>query len=219
MKQVDGALMTQVAHLRSLTRLDLSFSNVDDTTVRSLSQIKTLRDLDLSHTNVTSGGLATIGVQERLESLAVLGLSMDAQAFRAMGSDRLRFLWIDGRGVDERIAAQIARFKNLELLSAIGTHLDDSGIALIASNYPRLRDLSLSGSRITDQSLETLARLRSLNRLDLSRTRISDAAVPYLLKMSELRLVDLSYTRMTVEAVKPLKTQRPLISIRYDGGG
>ena len=64
----------------------------------------------------------------------------------------------------------------------------------------------LNGTQITNESLVTIAELKTLERLYLGDTPIDDAAVPTLKQMEQLQLLFLSGTQITAGAVAELQT-------------
>jgi hypothetical protein len=83
-------------------------------------------------------------------------------------------------------------------------------------SLPRLKELALSGNRITDRGMAQIAQLRHLSELDLVATRVSDAGLIHLRGMTSLQVVNLGATRVTAEGVARLREARPDLKISME---
>lgn len=61
---------------------------------------------------------------------------------------------------------------------------------------PRLRELDLGGTHVTDAGLEHLKGLRQLQWLAPRGTEVTDAGLEHLKGLRQLRTLDLSFTRV-----------------------
>ncbi len=77
---------------------------------------------------------------------------------------------------------------------------------------PRLVELSLSDTKVTDDGLVHLRPLEDLTRLDLSQNNIQGRGLDNLSRMSRLAQLNLSHTAITDQAVARL---RPLTKLRW----
>jgi uncharacterized protein (TIGR03067 family) len=80
---------------------------------------------------------------------------------------------------------------------------------ILLANAPRIRELHLEATPITDAGLEYLAQLKNLRRLHLEVTKIGDVGLKRLEEMPELREIDLSLTRATARGIASLKKALP----------
>ena len=68
----------------------------------------------------------------------------------------------------------------------------------------------LSLAEATDETLNALAPLDSLQSLDISQTSVSDAAIPAIARQVNLELLDCNETAITDDGLKQLQQLRPL---------
>ena len=89
----------------------------------------------------------------------------------------------------------------------------DSELAVIRPLAPQTVWLNLSGTRITDTGLSTVAQFHNLTRLHLNRTRVSDRGLPQLAGLRHLEYLNLYGTGVTdagLESLAALKRLRAL---------
>ncbi len=103
------------------------------------------------------------------------------------------------------IAAQVAGgIPTLRVLGLSGTRIDDKGVASLAG-LQNLEELRLADTAITDASLETIGQLASLQRLDLERTAVTDAGLASLSGLTELKSIWLSGSQITAAGLQTLR--------------
>jgi hypothetical protein len=81
-----------------------------------------------------------------------------------------------------------------------------------------LKHLDVSGTAITDRTLELLRHLTALESLSLAGTRITDEGAAHLTHCKELRRVDLSWTRTGDGALRALAEKRELRELATGDG-
>ena len=77
------------------------------------------------------------------------------------------------------------------------------------AQLPDLRQLTLSGTQITDEGLATLVNLKNLNALDISNTAITDQGLAALGGLSSLNSVSLTGTQVSQAGVDKLQQLLP----------
>ncbi len=82
-----------------------------------------------------------------------------------------------------------------------------------------LRHVNLSGSGITDRSLDLLAKLPMLKHLDVSRTRVTDLGVEHLLQSKTLSELNLRLCPITNRSIEILACIPTLTTLRLAGTG
>ena len=83
--------------------------------------------------------------------------------------------------------------------------VDDEGLAYFLSLQPtQLSELSLTGTQITDNGIDSLSQLTDLIKLSLSGTRVSDKGIKSLGQLKSLRMLNLFDTDLTDEGIKNL---------------
>jgi hypothetical protein len=109
--------------------------------------------------------------------------------------------------------------KRLEDLSLFGSRVTDEGLAAGVSGLAgmsNLRSLSFGSTSIGDPALATLARLRAPLVLGLDNTRVTDAGLARMKAMPNLAGVDLTSTRVTDVGLGHLTAVRSLQWLRLD---
>lgn len=87
---------------------------------------------------------------------------------------------------------------------------NDNDVALLAKLGPNILLLKLDRSRITDQSLPTLAKLGSLRQLSLRKTAVTDAGLVQLKDIPGLTSLNLSETGVTDQGIVTLSSFKKL---------
>jgi len=93
-------------------------------------------------------------------------------------------------------------------LNVEGTRVSDNSIPSIAS-MNRLEELDLSTCNISDTGLESLRSHRSLRKLWLTGTSVSDSLIDLLASLPRLEEVDLTGTRFTDDGRQELARRIP----------
>lgn len=145
---------------------------------------------------------ATEGAVVRRSATSIVELDLRALAsddgrslveeFRwTRGLPGLQTLSAAGPGVTDEAVAQLADHPSLSVLKFEGSRsLSNAGVA-VAKDLPRLTDISLEDSQITDESLKLLAQSDTIRRIRAPRTNLSDRGVRYLADAPQLELLDL----------------------------
>ncbi|PWT98206.1 MAG: hypothetical protein C5B53_07050 [Candidatus Melainabacteria bacterium] len=132
-----------------LHALDLSHSQVSDTSLSHLAGLTGLKVLELTSTCIGDEGLKAIMGLDNLQSLGM--------SYSRVTSVGLKFL---------------KDLKNLREIWLSGTAVDDSGLENFGE-MSLLVQLGLSSTKVTDSGLRHLAQLHNLLRVYLFNTRVS----------------------------------------------
>jgi uncharacterized membrane protein len=104
----------------------------------------------------------------------------DALAALLSTGDEIVELNLQDAGVDDAIAADLAKLAAVARLRLSRNEITDRGVALLAG-LPRLERLNLYGNGgVTDASVDVLAGVESLRRLDIWQTGITDDGIARL---------------------------------------
>ena len=88
--------------------------------------------------------------------------------------------------------------------------VDDRRFGELAKLAPRITQLDLSRTKISDKSLAVVARMTNLTRLDLNRTAVTDRGLAQLRKSAHLHTLNLFGTSITDDGLEQLAGIRSL---------
>ena len=228
-----GAAVELPSFGQSITKLDLSNSDVDDNTMLLLAKLGNLEELNLSNTQVTKFGLS------RLKPL--LHLSLIELNTRQVTDDNIQALkdinlldkisavgWkrIDGTVVrtgplteveslslayckltDQGLKA-FSSFENVIWINLRDTRISDKGLDSL-SHLTQLKTLFVGGTQITDLGVKKIAEHKKLETLSLRGLQISDTALSDLGSLPNLRHLNLGETNVSSQAIAKLQRVLP----------
>ncbi|MDA8745601.1 DUF1570 domain-containing protein [Rubripirellula amarantea] len=175
-----------------------SFLSVDDDhLIRNPSQ-RSLRQICFAGCEITSSGLRTL---ERLDHLQWLDLSrskIDSAAVMRLAPRpaELEQLSLEATQIDDAVASWLTKLNNLHELDLSWTRIGDETVRAINDDAP-IETLWLTGSKVTDDSIEKIAKMKRLESVDVQRTSVSHQG---LTRLKELR------PRL---AINPLELREP----------
>ena len=118
---------------------------------------------------------------------------------------------------DADIQAMMIRYgTDIEFLNLTGTEISDETIQLL-KQLPRLTGLTLTRTRISETGFKHMANLGSLECLTLTRTRIADDSLGHLSGLSNLKELRMQYTSVTDAGLEPLGQLQQLQFIACHG--
>jgi internalin A len=146
-----------VAGFRHLEVLQVSKTAVSDETVREIARLTQLRELDLRHTRITDRSPKYL---EMIDRLLILDLSDTAITDRGLKDicqpDRLPKLIDDSQPVSSRTAVSpLQSSRGLRVLGLSGTQITDNSIDVLLA-IPTLREISIGRTRLSDEGLSRL---------------------------------------------------------------
>jgi len=78
--------------------------------------------------------------------------------------------------------------------------------------FPKIKRLTLDGTKITDAGTTNLEKLKKLQELDLQNTRITDHCFQYLIGLP-LKELDVRGTSVTSNGIAYMKKNNPSVDI------
>lgn len=174
--------------------------------LRELCKIETLHELECGSSKITDAGMPEIGNLTNLRILSLHSTKITGKGLTVIPKlVHLEELSCNPK-VDVRDAAEaIIQLPNLMKLNVDAGKFTDEDIQLLCK-LKSLEELHFSGqhSEITDEALRDVAQLRSLRSLSCSTTSVGDKACEYLAKCSELRNLSIGDTCITDRGVERL---------------
>jgi len=188
------------------------------------------------HTKITDAGLEHIGKCTQLQSLNIHGATVSADGLRGLFQrcPRIRYLAlsesavkvggleaatalsfletvrITGMDLDDKIAAQLSRLRNLREIIGI-FHIGNEGVEQL-SNLTHLKSLWFSGNA-DDRCMSALAKLRALKELAIENTQITDGGLSLLRGLSLLESVTINGSSFTSRCLETASTWPKLKSL------
>ncbi len=220
--EVTDEAMQHLNGLRRIEKILLNDTAITDAGLEPIGQLATLRDLDLRGCPVSNAGMAHLKGLKKLKALRLSGKSgattVDDEGFGHISAlNGLKVLAADFLFGDMVAAiSQLDGVSNLEELYLAGTTFDDEAAALL-TRFPKLRQLRVSQSQLSDQGLEHLAKLKSLTVLDLSEnSQIFDGGLQHLSGMRQLKSLNLWRVNITDLGIEHLAGLTNLESLNLD---
>lgn len=113
---------------------------------------------------------------------------------------------------DEQMALLAGLESSLIILDLSGSDITDASMQTIAT-FTHLRRLRLGETGVTDDGLAHLATLSELESLDLHMTGVTDACIPTLESLGQLRALYLWETGVSKTGAAQLRASRPWLEI------
>jgi internalin A len=205
--------MPYLAALTGLKSLDLSHTMIGDVGLESLPALSELEELNLGGTRITGTNLNFLKLLPKLRKLSFNGIQR-----RNAGACWTPLI----TDLDLNTISLLSRLEDLNLGVGVslgktgvpvgagncrvtgGIQLTDLGVAKLAK-LTRLRQLDISGAKITPAGLSALTKLPDLERLSLWNCKaLDDSIAPVLAVLRKLHNLDLSYTSVSDETLKTL---------------
>lgn len=163
-----GNSLRTISKMRSLGRLDLHGSFLNDEKLSQIKDMVWLQNLDISGTAVTSSGIHHLSNINNLRCLKAGKLSIgDSAIDPLLNLQRLYELDLNTTRITDKGVVKLAGIKSLQRLNLAATRIGDQAVAALAT-LPNLRKLDLEGTDMTDTGLEKLKACKTLNELRLS---------------------------------------------------
>jgi len=187
----DNALLAQIAVLKELRALDLSYANIDDDGVRRIAHLP-LRELWLQGTHITDASAAAISQMKTLD-----------------------FLQLNATPLTDQFLEHLETLPALDKLGLRGTKVTGAGLRFL-SRHPALREVDVYWTSVDDAGVQSLADCQALTFVGLSMTKITNKAFESLEKLPNLTGVDLTANRpITKDAVAEFQKSHPQCKIEW----
>jgi hypothetical protein len=209
-----------VAHLKNLPELRLVHLNqcsVSDAGCAFLKQLKKLKEFGCYGTPIGQAGLSFIAKPDQITKLNLRGSAITDEELIAVLQKfiLLTSLELSETGITDKSVPAIARLPDLVDVNFWLTKITDSGVAQLVDKP--LKRLNLDNiPTITNASIESAAKIKTLEFLHLGKTGITDAGLEPLKSLPNLTELHISHTAVTPAAAAELKAAMPKVKIVYD---
>ncbi|XVE64696.1 hypothetical protein DITRI_Ditri07aG0121900 [Diplodiscus trichospermus] len=173
----------------------LSFLNLAWTNVTSFPNLSCLECINISNCTIDSV-LEGDGDKAPLVKLTFAGATFmnEAEVFSYIETSFLSLLDVSDSSLNH--FCFLADMKMLEHLNLSSSFMGDDSVDLIVRIGANLKNLNLSGTRVSSARIAILAgHVPKLEVLYLSHTSIDDVALSYISLMPSLKVIDLSNTK------------------------
>jgi len=199
--QLPGDSWVFLGKLMQLEVLVLSGVNIADNELRHLEELTNLSIIRLKDTKITGSGFKRLHALKNIKSVDFISSILDEAALHCLcGIESIVDLSIDSRGDDKyqvfnRGLQGIGNLKSLKYLSLRSKHMNDAGVAHLAT-LPQLTRLDISSfAIITDQALESIGHIKTLKNINLKfKAEFTDDGLMFLQELHELKSLSLGYS-------------------------
>jgi hypothetical protein len=165
---------------------------------------KSLEELSVGGLRITPRGMDVLQSLPRLQRLE-LGVTYSFGTATSRNRDE-----IPAAQIDDDTFRLLVRCRSLEEVWLRGMNVSDSTVAYL-SDLPRLRVINLTGTQVTDVTLQWLARKATVEKIVLTEM------VPRL-SMVDSIAANQTETRITARAVEEFRRLRPDVLVVYRNG-
>ena len=191
------ALLSRMTEPGTEFHVQLAGSGVTDEHLSALTHWGRLSSLMLYHTGITARGYRHIAKLNHLTNLMVHpAQSLDSGAIAQFNTlQSLESVELTLTAPADPGLAEIGKLEQLTSLDARAAALADADLLYLFGR--RIIHLSLSGSKVTDAGMATIAQFKDLEYLGLAQTAITDAGLAHLSGLEKLSYLDLTGTAVT----------------------
>jgi len=123
-----------------------------------------------------------------------------------------------GSWINDAEMVQLAAMPDLERLDLSHTRITDEGLMRLKP-ASKIRELNLYYAEwITDQGMSAISGWKHLKRLNVRGTRVSDGTLEIVAKMTDLEALDIAHTQVTDNGLEHLITLVQLKELAVGGG-
>ncbi len=200
--------LADMPNLRGVESIGLSSELVTDDGMSCLTRLPNLKQLDIQQCPVTNQGLENVVDLQSLESLQLYKTDIDTDGLAQVADlPALKTLLLTSIRLGDTRLAPLAKFENLENLSLeTEDFLSDDDLESVA-RLTNLKWLALSAEVITDAGAARLAALESLEELALTHANLTDASLATLSQLKNLTSLTVNgdFSDEGLERLSPLR--------------
>ena len=210
----------ELAGLSTLESLNLSHAAINDSGLISVGKLTGLKTLDLSSTTVSDGGFVALSGLSALTELHIDGTQMNGSGLEALGDKGakapLQIVSASNTNFGYQGFIFLKEFSTLEELEVSGSSVTNGSMEGL-KRLSKLRIVRLPDNQIGDDGVKDLSASKQLEILDLTgNTAVSDATLTRLRTFKQLKQLNISGTLCTLKGIEALKKALPDCEIRFD---
>ncbi len=220
--KIDDEGLSHASSLTSLTNLNLAFSGrgrISDKSAKIIGTFTKLRKLVLAGCEaITDVGVAELGNLTNLTYLSLEETGISDQAILSLKSmTALQSLDIGGCSkLGDKATEHLKTLTTICELRITGEKLTDVGVKNLES-LAALKELDLSDTSVTNSGIESLMKLKKIERIILLRcANISNDCLTHFTTITTLKYVCLNGCKqITMDAVARLRKEIPKVVVEF----
>lgn len=162
--------------------MDDEEEGLGDAALAHINNLTKLKYLDVDRSEITDRGISLLTHLNDLEYFSGLASGIEGSCLKTM-----------------------SHMKKMRVFKLPNCNLRISELKYISTNFPALRFLCLTRTRLKDESIEAISHCKSLIRIDISdNSFLTDACCKYLARLSNLYMIEMSNTSITVKGAREL---------------
>lgn len=213
------ATLTSIGRWKKLRILGLRNTKITNAGLEALSGLSALESFDVLETDITTGGL------KQLSRCPILGLGYGRKAslpeylsemptISGYFPKLIRFSAAPGRITAAHMQTIGKAWPTLTKITyASSTEFDDDTFADLNLYFPKLTQIDLWSTRVTDVHVPHITRHRLINNIIIHDTKLSDLSLPHLEKMKTLKTLNLTNVPISEGALVGFKKARDDIKL------
>jgi len=208
--------MAVIGQLKTLERLLMDYSLVNDAGIEKLKDLPALKALHIRNSSITDAAFPHLR-NCPIEELNIEGCSVQGSTFKGNinFTTRLKFLGAAKTRVGIDGARYIQNSKTLEIVSVGSSGIDDSRMFAL-SGCMALRVLDVSGSDVTSNGFKVISRNKNLEHVNIRYTKIDDNGLGYLRYNKNLKVVESKGSQITQAGIDALTKIIPEVEFRQN---
>lgn len=176
--------------------------NFTDQGLRNIGNLKKLRMLEITSANITDAGVEYVSQSSQLEWLM---LSRTSQ-------------------ITDKCIPSIIRLSKLRTLTLSDTGVTADGIVALARGRKNLYELTISGLPWSDESMTALAEMPNLSLLSMENTKVNNQLLQHLTRLKALAILELEAKTLSPADIRVLQglpnltrllLRNPVVSIEF----
>jgi Ran GTPase-activating protein (RanGAP) involved in mRNA processing and transport len=214
-----GAGVRGLTRLRQVEHLQIVAATLGKLETEALAEMPRLYELTFVNCNFAErDALKGIVQARRLHALAFVNCNgVTDDAVKNLGRLKsLTELRLSRTAVGDAALAEISSLPRLGELDLHETPVTNAGLEKLAQSKS-LRELRLSHTKVGDDGVIELARLKGLRRLNLCETKVTDASMAALAELPELQILDVHDTAITNAGLEKLARSKSLRELWLSG--
>ncbi|MDG2126515.1 MAG: hypothetical protein P8K08_00830 [Fuerstiella sp.] len=212
--------MAMIRNMPSLQEIHGEAPGVDDEELALLAEMPSLSVLALTGTKSTGQAIEALAGAKALRSLDLSGaVGITDDGLKPLTDHaELRVLKLSRIPLTDAIADVITSLPKLEELSLDGTGITEVTIQRIAKQRPGLKSLSIGSAHITDGVISSIVKFSDLEILEITKSAMTGASLVALSDLAKLKLIRLAdNVSMTNDAIMQLADVAALYHLDVTG--